>query len=196
MPIPGAVGLIDPATASVTELPLDGLSNCGEAAPVPGEPSQAMVLCIGRGFDPATRRWFDDDLRRAESGIAAITLAPDGTASVSTTYRAADHTEAHPPSLGLVPLDAARAIVVGAGANGAVDELLLVDLAGASPRVLDRSAAGFDLQTGAIDPATGLLLVPDRTRGILRVDPVAATATPIPFDPCHGLPPLEIRLLP
>lgn len=196
VPGPGATAVLEVATGTLTSLALPTFENCGEVAAIPADDTSALVLCLGRGFDPDRGIWYDPELRRPGAGIVRVAVDASGMPRVDAVWAARDHAGVQPPSTGLVPLSATRALVVASGTSTLADELLLVDLAGGVATVVTRSDDPFTLLGGAFDAETGQVLVPDTVWGLLRFDGRAPAAPAvIGFDPCHGLPPTEVRLI-
>ncbi|UJR80261.1 hypothetical protein [Sandaracinus amylolyticus] len=190
----GALAVVDPVARARAELvTLDGLSGCHGVRAIPGVPDRAMILCTGDAFAPGLER-------RREAGIARVAIDPDGRITLDRVWRASDHESAPSPTTGLVSLDASRAIYVAdpRGESGR-DVVALLDLDAASTAILLEAEASFVLGSGALDPARGLLLVPDAdARGVHRLDVDADGVTLRDFvllPTCRTLPPREITQL-
>jgi hypothetical protein len=190
---PGALAIVDPdARARSALLTLDGRRNCHTVAPIPGDSSRAMALCSGNTF-------AGSDARRAHAAVLRIALADDGSAAIDAEWDAASEPAAPPPTSGLVPLDATRALVVadprGDEGAGKVDRLLLLDLEHGRASVLFEASDAFALGTGTYDPVRGLVLLPDaHARAVHRIDVGTSVrirdAVRIPT--CRTLPPRQV----
>lgn len=194
---PGAIVTFDPALGRRVALEsLEGLSDCGQVAAIPGERARVMVLCSGDAF-------ADEDTRRAEAGIVGLAIAEDGSIEIERAWRAADHATAPSPSSGLLPLDAARAIAVadprgGDGVSGS-DSLVLVDLETGEARTLLETERPFTLGQGALDARGAFALIPDAgLRALRRLELGAGSpreSEPIPLPTCRTLPPRQVSRL-
>lgn len=180
---PGAVALVDPDTLAVTLHPLDGLRNCGEVDEVD---NTAVVTCSGPPFVS------DEEGRRADAGIVALTLGPDGTLTEVAAWRAAEHPDDPVPSGPTIPLAPDRWVSVARGEDG-TDTLDRLRFFGRDPGLLFK-AEPFTIGDGVYDPDHDLLLVPDAQRGVIRrfraggeeLDDVETAG-------CRGLEPREVR---
>jgi len=155
---PGAVALVDvatfprgePATNATTQvLELDGLSNCGAVAVIPGRVSDGYVLCQGDAFGA--------DQARAgivHVGIEQGMLIERGRAMTQAM-------ELPSPGNGLVAIDATHVAYVAHGALSPPLPDRLVVLSGLEAFALLGEAEAFTLGEGAYDARSARLLVPD-----------------------------------
>jgi hypothetical protein len=192
---PGAVAVVDPDARTATEVPLDGLSDCGIVRAAPDSASRALVLCAGQPFEATgTLAAAREATRREHAGLAIVEVAPDGTAEVTHLWRAADHPGSPVPTSSLVPLGETRAIVTAMGdeREGRADRVVAVDLSsGAVHDVLE--APAFAIGVGHLAPSEDLVLLPDATVGVHRVraDGFEFSMESNP-SPCRALPSREV----
>lgn len=190
----GAIAIVDPLTQVVDTVRIDGLANCGEVAPVAGDGDRVVVVCSGAPFTV-------ESLRRAQSGLAVV-LVEAGIASVEYLYRAADHEGLPVPTHGLVSLGGTVVVVAALGdlEQDTVDRLLRVDVATGDVQELLVGGGALAFGTGAFDPTTGLLIVPEATAGVHRFmqaldSPELTPLDPVAVSPCRALPAREARRL-
>ncbi len=192
---PGAVAVLDSLDSpdesrSLAALLLPDLANCPEVRQSPTGDS-VFVVCSGDTFTSTTAT------RRDRAGVVRIVLGPDGPA-LAEVYRAAEDPAGPVPSGAPVPLDDARVVVVSAGDAARADALFTVDLASLTHQRWHEAGNAFVLGTGAFDPGTNRLLMPDADEGLLRftLDGLTATAeTTVDPSPCRGLPAREVTAL-
>jgi hypothetical protein len=190
---PGAVALVDLATGQVLPLELPRLAGCGEVDPVPGRTDLAVVTCGGMAF-------VDEDSRRAQAGLVVLKLAVDGSVTVQSSWRAADHPWEPVYNTSTVPIDSNQVVVTAMGSNsGTVDRVGIISTEGDETiRLLDAEDA-FVIGEGYYDPSRRMLLLPDASGGVVRrfrrdslgfheIEPVDTAG-------CRGLPPRQIRPL-
>lgn len=186
---PGAVAIVDLEVGAAEALAIDGASNCGQVAPVPGEADAAVVLCAGPTF-------ADEAERRAGAALAFLRVGPDGAGSVERVLRPADHAWLPTPSHGLAPLGGGRVAMVARGEEtaGLLDRLVVVDAeAGTADEVL--TGIAFSLGEPAWDVDRGVLLVPDALAGVHLIDLATGADRVLDVSPCRGLPAREVRAL-
>jgi len=141
----------------VSTLKLEGLSNCGEIKPVPGETQSLIVACIGAYGDGG-----------AKSGLLKVTVDDAGKAKIQHAFRKADHEDAANTNSNVASLGGNIVVAVAAGRidpetmkPAEVDTLYRVDLASGEQEALWESEGAFVLGMPAFAASTGLLLVPD-----------------------------------
>ena len=146
---PGAVALVDAATFTTQVLELDGLSNCGAVAVIPGRASDAYVLCQGDAFG----------VDEARAGIVHVGVE---RGLLIERGRATTRTNALPaPGNGLVAIDATHVAYVSHGALSPPSPDRLVMLASLDTSYVLGEAEAFTLGEGAYDTRPAQLLVPD-----------------------------------
>jgi hypothetical protein len=158
----GMVALVDPASGDVQGVPLEGMLNCAELAPVPDEPNAAVVSCGGFYRTPG----------REGAGLALLRLR-DGMLQVEHLWRAVDHPDA-PLAVGaVVPLGGSEVIAVAHGegeqrdGSGELsgppsrDRVYVADLETGERSLLFEARGRFVIGSGAYDADSGLLLIPD-----------------------------------
>jgi hypothetical protein len=186
----GAVAVVDLAARTATELPLEGLENCGRVVPVIGDPTRAIVQCEGRTF-------VDNTERRSSAGLA-IVHAGD-TVAIEHLWRATS--QLGDPAQGIpvrsaISLGGTRVAAVALGDIVPPHRLFELDLATGAERVLHEigeTGEAVEMGTPCFDPETGLLLLPEATLGLHRF--AYAPGAPLadrghlPLVPELGLPP-------
>jgi hypothetical protein len=191
---PGALAVIDPDDrTAVTVLPLPELTGCGALTAIPTDRSRAMVVCTGDSF-------ASEEARRASAGVLRVALDDRGQVAIDAMFRASDHPELPPPTAGLAPLDARRAIVVAdpraEDLSVSRDRLLSIDLEAGSATVVLEASTSFTLGEGTYDLDAAMLLVPDAAARLVHRfadrDGVITALDPIPLPTCRTLPPRQI----
>jgi hypothetical protein len=190
---PGAAAIVNLDTGEVTKLPLEGLANCPEVVPVPGEPNRAVIACAGPTFAQGPSG------RRRAAGLAQVHVPQNGQARVEHVWRAADHPDAPVLTHGAVTLGDGTLVAVAMGGEGTGDRLVHVDLRSGGTRTVLRTDEPFVLGPGTYDPEGGLLLVPDASAGVRRwrvhsganFEPIRT----VDASPCRDLGAREIRPL-
>ena len=154
----GRLAIVDLERARlVSTLKLEGLSNCGEIKPVPGEAQSVIVACIGAFGDGG-----------AKAGLLKVTVDDAGKAKIQHAFRKADHDDAANSNSNVASLGGNIVVAVAAGRvdpetmkPAEVDKLYRVDLASGEQQELWESDGAFVLGMPAFAASTGLLLVPD-----------------------------------
>jgi len=190
---PGAFAVVDPdARTTLAVLTPTAVRNCHSVRPVPDDAARVMALCSGPAFAGV-------EARRAEAALLRLALDEDGTVSIEARYDAAGHPQHPPPTSGLVPLDATRALVVAdpRGESGATvaDWLLLVELEAAHARVVLEATKAFVLGQGTYDPERALALVPDAAALVvhrLEVGASVVVGDAVRLPSCRTLPPRQV----
>jgi hypothetical protein len=197
----GAIAIVDPEARTATDVPLDGLRNCGAVRAVADDAARVLVLCAGDSFEPDSLVPSSEATRRAHAGLALVHVASDGAARVELTWRAVDSPDRPIPTTSLVSLGGTRAVFTATGEDRSdrpfrPDRVFTVDLAGGEPVPLFESGA-VDVAVGHFAPATGLLFLPDASAGIRRVwvGDVPEEATSVDPSPCRRLPAREVAPL-
>ena len=155
---PGKLAIVDLARAKLLHvLELDGVANCGEVKPVPGDDRSVIVGCIGAYGDEG-----------AGAGILKVTVDAAGLPKVTRAFRVAQHEGAANTASNLAALGGDTVIAVAAGRidpktmqADLKDRLFKVDLETGDQTELHESAGAFSLGVPAFDRASGVLLVPD-----------------------------------
>ncbi|MBK8011449.1 MAG: hypothetical protein IPK13_08865 [Deltaproteobacteria bacterium] len=179
--------------APISARPLEGLANCGQVTRVPGTRNEVLVSCVGFSHP------FGDAVQvRATSGFG-IFMAANGTLTAMSTWRAADHANAPNPTASAIAIAPNLVVGIEPGQSPATpDTLYVIDLSSDEAHALVHSMHAYELGTPAFDPATGLLLVPDASRGIhrFRFNEGQRAFTELPrldLGVRDGLPPREVR---
>jgi hypothetical protein len=159
---PGRLAVVDLQTLDVRGLELpEGLQNCGGVRAIPGTPDLVAVACTG-----FARPFGDPPQVRASSGVVVVRVEDDARGRVVRTWRPADD-PARPLAVHSVrPLSPTRFVGNAFGALGdRPDELHSVDMESGDTRSVWRADEAFAIGLSAYDPTSGLLLVPDASRG-------------------------------
>lgn len=190
---PGKLAIVNIATKAVSSYDLGGLTNCGGLSFVPGNANHIAITCKGY-IDPV-----------AEAGVLIVNV--DGTTGAVTPvsdYLFSDYPSASGVFDSVLVLDDDEFLGVHNGGYRATDppdELFHVHMQDGSRSKLHTAAHASDLfVTMAYDPASGVILVPEKTVGIRRMRRDAVTGVVhgdgiITLDG-HGLPAAAVVLLP
>lgn len=194
-PGPGAVAVLDPATDAVSGLDLADLWNCGTVVPVAGDDTRVVILC---GGSPQAQRDAD---QRPRAGIAIVAVDASGVARIDAVWHARGHDELPAPSWAVVSLGGTRVVydALGYTADRTGGRLVVLDLATGDGRVVIEVPGELVFGMGAYDADQHLLLMPDASAGLRRLD-VGDGLDVRPRDlvdtsPCRGLPAREIRAI-
>ncbi len=195
---PGAIAVLDPATEAVAAIDLSDLANCGTVASIPGDDARAIVLC---GGDPRTEAAAHERDQRMRAGIAVLSVDSGGAAHVDAVWRAREHDELPSPSWAIVSLGGTRVVydALGYRRDGTNGRLVVLDVATGEGRVVVESPGELVFGMGAYDPVQHLLLMPDASAGLRRLD-VGDGLDVRPRDvvdvsPCRHLPARQVRAI-
>ncbi|MGF1466271.1 MAG: hypothetical protein ACFCGT_09065 [Sandaracinaceae bacterium] len=158
---PGAVAVVDLDTGQlVARVDFPERRVCGQVSPVPGAGDRVLVAC--GGF------FGEQDSWATTTGLSLLEVAVGGDPVPVASFRPADVQGAPLAVQNAVSLGGTLAVAVayGSHAPGDGDQLYQVDLARGQARRIATSDEGFDLGLPAFDPSTGLLVVPDASRGL------------------------------
>ncbi|MFW5925296.1 MAG: hypothetical protein ACOCV4_03965 [Myxococcota bacterium] len=161
---PGLTAVVSTDGSSLSSVPHGDLRNCGMVAPVPGADDRAIVACVG--FSQP----FDDEAQtRATAGLALVEANGLEVGEV-LRWQAADDADSAIAVQNVTSLGGTVAVAVDFGSHDPAvpDRLYRVDLATGEQTPIHESTEAFALGKPALDPATGLLLVPDAADGVHR----------------------------
>lgn len=158
----GMVALVDLEAQEVVHmLELDGLQNCGDVSPVPGDGTRVAVGCTG----------FYRGVQRDGSGLAILELDGDEL-SIEHIWRAKDDPDAALTIYGVCAISATEVVATAAGGverdeDGEPlqpnDKLFAVDLERGEQTEIFEAGTSYVIGGAAYDPSRKLLLVPDAT---------------------------------
>lgn len=147
----GMIAIAALAAKTVEPVALDGLSNCGNVLPVEGDASRVIVSCLGSFLgDP-----------REESGVVILHVV-DGAATIEHVWAAADHANDPIAVSNLVSLGGSRVIAIAAGDFATTtDTAYVLDVENGDLEMVAEADGSYVLGSGAYNPATKVLLLPD-----------------------------------
>jgi hypothetical protein len=191
---PGMIAVVRVSDEEVTGFSLEGLRNCGGIRPVVGDPHRAIVSCTG-----FAQPFADEDMRRANSGIVLVEVEGDHLAEVARWTPAA-HPGAALSVFTVAPIGGTEVLAVANGnlTAGTPDRLYRIDLMTGQQVEVHASTEAFTIGRAALDPDTGLLLVPDAATGLHRYHLDSDTLTHLDartLEPSLGLPARSARWL-
>lgn len=184
----GMLAIVDLKTDKVKGFELPTVRNCAVLVPVAGRDDAVIASCAGYPYGD-----------RASAGLVLVSVDSDGKAQVEHTYQAKQSLPviyAAPVSIGGTRV---VAIATGDFAEMTADSAFVIDLASEEASELLTAGSAGDLGVGAggaYRPETGMLALPDASKGIrlyeVTEDDVMEGAV-IPFDaalPARGIRPL------
>ena len=138
---PGQMALVDLATMEVSAIDLPGGANCGQVSRFGDD---IMVACKGY-----SNLGFGGAGERETSGIYRVSIAEDGTGSVSAMWQPSEGDLVPVWSIVAVAADQIVGLHLGDFGAGTADEIALVDLSEGSTTSLWESGGPFSMGQGA-----------------------------------------------